>query len=399
MAKTYLFWDPLSDNILQERDETGAVTAEYTTEPGLYGNVISQNRGGAESQFHYDAQGSTLAVTDDNQQVTDTRAYSAFGETTESTGSTSFPFQYIGQKGYYRDGLTGQYIVRRRSYEPVIARWFTVDPLRNINGTTLYTYVGLRAVVAIDPSGYSFTIVRPPTPVGMGWYDWFQEGDPEFPSEAITELEASLSCVCELHGGGTCSVSCYLKASFRILINTALIDCLNGRHLDRLTVDELNNCLRLRRLYYEYSFRIPTLEDTYGHEQRHVQSLIARFEELARRLEAEELAINKRRPCCRDCVTSAASLSSFGASAICHIARREAHLPTHEANPFPSPQSEEPYPPLEDTFPNRPSGTIRSSGQSIGDLAILLNGRQHQCFPDVPSNGDIPRPSTTPPTD
>ena len=74
MPEINFFWDPLSDNILQERDETGAVTAEYTAEPGLYGNIISQNRGGAESQFHYDAQGSTLAVTDDNQNVTDTFA-------------------------------------------------------------------------------------------------------------------------------------------------------------------------------------------------------------------------------------------------------------------------------------------------------------------------------------
>jgi hypothetical protein len=54
MPETNFFWDPLSDNILQERDETGTVTADYTTEPGLYGNVISQNRGDDESQFHYD---------------------------------------------------------------------------------------------------------------------------------------------------------------------------------------------------------------------------------------------------------------------------------------------------------------------------------------------------------
>ena len=108
MPEINFFWDPLSDNILQERDETGAVTAEYTAEPGLYGNIISQNRGGVESQFHYDAQGSTLAVTDDNQNVTDTFAYTAFGEVTERTGTTEVPFQYIGQKGYYTDGLTGQ---------------------------------------------------------------------------------------------------------------------------------------------------------------------------------------------------------------------------------------------------------------------------------------------------
>jgi hypothetical protein len=64
---TNFFWDPLSDNILKERDETGAVTAEYTTEPELYGNLISQNRGGVDSQYHFDAVGSILALTDDTQ--------------------------------------------------------------------------------------------------------------------------------------------------------------------------------------------------------------------------------------------------------------------------------------------------------------------------------------------
>ena len=42
MAKTYLFWDPLEDNVVRETDEAGVVTAEYTTEPEQYGNVISQ---------------------------------------------------------------------------------------------------------------------------------------------------------------------------------------------------------------------------------------------------------------------------------------------------------------------------------------------------------------------
>jgi hypothetical protein len=129
MPETNFFWDPLSDNILQERDESGTVAAEYTTEPGLYGNVISQNRGGVESQCHYDAIGSTLAVTDDNQNVTDTFAYTAFGEVTERTGTAEVPFQYIGQKGYYTDGLTGQIVARRRPYEPLRARWLAVDPL------------------------------------------------------------------------------------------------------------------------------------------------------------------------------------------------------------------------------------------------------------------------------
>jgi RHS repeat-associated protein len=154
MSRTYFFWDPLSDNILQERDESGAVTAEYTAEPGLYGNIISQNKGGVESQFHYDAQGSTLAVTDDNQNVIDTFAYTAFGEVTERTGTTEVPFQYIGQKGYYTDGLTGQIMARRRPYEPVRARWRAVDPLGvHSYGINAYTYVTNRPTAFFDGSG------------------------------------------------------------------------------------------------------------------------------------------------------------------------------------------------------------------------------------------------------
>jgi hypothetical protein len=135
MSETNFFWDQLSDNILQERDETGTVTAEYTTEPGLYGNLTSQNRSGAESQYHFDPLGSTLALTNDSQQVTDTNAYSAFGELTEYTGGTVNPFQYIGQKGYYSDEQANEYIVRRRTLS-AWGRWRSIDP-EQLLGTTL----------------------------------------------------------------------------------------------------------------------------------------------------------------------------------------------------------------------------------------------------------------------
>jgi hypothetical protein len=92
------------------------VTAEYTTG---HGNLISQNRQGVESQYHFDALGSTLALTDDNQQVTDTNAYSAFGEVTEQTGTTSNSFQYGGQKGTWLDSATITH-VRRLHIGPLL---------------------------------------------------------------------------------------------------------------------------------------------------------------------------------------------------------------------------------------------------------------------------------------
>jgi len=127
MSEANVFWDPLSDNILQERDETGVVTAEYTTEPGLYGNLISQSRGGVKSQYHFDALGSTFALTDDSQEVTDTYAYTAFGEMTEQTGSTSNSFQYVGREGYYEDKVTSRYSIRRRPLSSKQGRWLARD--------------------------------------------------------------------------------------------------------------------------------------------------------------------------------------------------------------------------------------------------------------------------------
>ena len=123
-------WNPLNDNIVREFDDAGTVIAEYTTESNQFGNVVSQRRNGQDSVYHYDGQGSTVALTNANGDVTDTYAYSAFGEVTAQTGNTVNPFQYIGMKGYYRDIETGEYEVRRRTLS-LRARWslfwFTVN--------------------------------------------------------------------------------------------------------------------------------------------------------------------------------------------------------------------------------------------------------------------------------
>lgn len=94
-AVNYL-WNPINDNIVEEFDDAGNTIAEYTTEPDEFGDVISQYRDGQESFYHTNGQGSTLALTNANGDVT--YAYSAFGEVTAHTGSTVNPFQYVGQR-------------------------------------------------------------------------------------------------------------------------------------------------------------------------------------------------------------------------------------------------------------------------------------------------------------
>jgi RHS repeat-associated protein len=175
---THFFWDPVEDNIVQERDDTGVITAEYATEPYLYGNLISQNRGGVESQYHFDPQGSTLALTDDSQQVTDTYAYTAFGEVTEHTGSTINPFRYIGQKQYYQDEETGEYDVRQRALYAARAAWRSRDLLPDYSLSIYpspvidpYRYVRNNPVNRTDPSGLGPCVAQVLLiwPVGVGY--------------------------------------------------------------------------------------------------------------------------------------------------------------------------------------------------------------------------------------
>ena len=212
MAKTYFFWDPLEDNIVQERDESSALVAEYTTEPELYGNLITQDRGGVQRQYHYDALGSTLALTDDNQQVTDTRAYTAFGEIAASTGNTTFPFQYVGQKGDYFESMTSSTVARRRIYDPRQVRWLN----EWTEGRPGFVYVANSPITFSDPAG-----------IGALWTA--ARLQQEVPANSITQY-ADQELVCP----GQCEspTKCTFKISLRV-------DCTSGKPVIKFKLEYL----------------------------------------------------------------------------------------------------------------------------------------------------------------
>jgi RHS repeat-associated protein len=156
-AVNYL-WNPINDNIVREFDDAGNTVAEYTTEPDLYGNVVSQYRNGQTSYLLSDGQGNTTELTNDAGSVTDTIRYSAFGEVTERTGTTEIPFQYVGQKGYYRDSDTAKYSIRQRPLSSRNGRWLTTDPLGlALSNENLYIFCANSPFMLIDPSGLNRT--------------------------------------------------------------------------------------------------------------------------------------------------------------------------------------------------------------------------------------------------
>lgn len=153
MVATNYLWDMVNDNILAETDVNGDLAAEYTYEPDHFGKLISQDRDGAESFYHFDGQGSTRALTDENGDVTDRYAYRAFGEEVSKTGVTENPYRYVGEKGYNFDEETEDHYVRVRSYQPTTARWLTRDPAAFSDGPNWYAFVRSNPGSYADPSG------------------------------------------------------------------------------------------------------------------------------------------------------------------------------------------------------------------------------------------------------
>ena len=158
MPVTNYIWDRASSNVLSEVDDTGATIAEYTHEPGQFGELISQRRDSINSYFHFDTQGSTRQLTSDDQTVTDTYSYTAFGETVSKSGSTVNPFGYKGAIGYHIDQETDGIYVRRRIYQPTIIRWQSADPLLFTDGPNRYIYVKNDPILYTDPSGRLRTV-------------------------------------------------------------------------------------------------------------------------------------------------------------------------------------------------------------------------------------------------
>ena len=124
---TNYLWDETSPygDVVLETDGSGSILASYI----LGGTeLLSQTRNGISSYYLQDGQGSVRNLTDAAGNITDTYAYSAFGEVLSRTGSTVNPYQYTSQQF---DALTGLYNLRARYYDPRDGRFITIDPYYN----------------------------------------------------------------------------------------------------------------------------------------------------------------------------------------------------------------------------------------------------------------------------
>ena len=136
-------------NVIQEiNDITGQTSAEYFYGPR---GVLKQRRNNQDHWYLPDGLGSTTALTDAAENVTDTYTYEAFGNRVNSTGTTVNPYKYVAGSEYYTDDESDLMLLTFRYYDAALGRFITRDPASV--GPNLYAYVSNNPLKYVDPTG------------------------------------------------------------------------------------------------------------------------------------------------------------------------------------------------------------------------------------------------------
>ncbi|MBI5055168.1 MAG: choice-of-anchor D domain-containing protein [Nitrospirae bacterium] len=137
-------------NLLAEADGSNNITRYYIHGLGLLAMVTPGNQ---TYCYHFNAVGSTIAMTDLSQSLVNKYAYDAFGTVTSYAENIPQPFKFVGQFGVMTEP-NGFYYMRARYYDPNVGRFISEDPIGFEGGDiNLYAYVGNQPVNYNDPNG------------------------------------------------------------------------------------------------------------------------------------------------------------------------------------------------------------------------------------------------------
>ena len=114
--------------------------------------LLASDSAHARTYYHYacDEMGSITDITDCDGTVLNHYAYDAFGNRTMEEETVENRFGFAGEM---MDAVTGQYYLRARFYNPVIARFLSEDTYYG-DGLNLYAYCHNNPVGYVDPSGH-----------------------------------------------------------------------------------------------------------------------------------------------------------------------------------------------------------------------------------------------------
>ena len=131
---------------------TNGVTTKYVYGRGLIGEETNSSF----KTYHFDFRGSTIAITDEAGNITDTFAYDTYGKCVSRTGMSNVIFGYNGRDGVVTDE-NGFIYMRARYYSPEMKRFVNADVVAGqiSNAVTLnrFAYANGNPVSFVDPFG------------------------------------------------------------------------------------------------------------------------------------------------------------------------------------------------------------------------------------------------------
>lgn len=142
--------DVLKDNILVELDQNDNPIYYYIYHPS--GMLLARMKPNGDLQYYYgDTRGSTVAILDEDANITHLYRYEDFGWVTKESEpvNENNRFKYVGTYGVEYD-KQDLYYMRARYYRPSIGRFLTEDPVWHTN---LYPYADNNPISRIDPLG------------------------------------------------------------------------------------------------------------------------------------------------------------------------------------------------------------------------------------------------------
>ena len=140
--------------LLAEMDENNNVKKYYIHGDGLLYSIDAQT--GQRFYYHYDPLGSTIALSNEQGEITDKYAYLPFGELTNREGTSLNSFTYVGKYGIMLED-NGLYFMKARFYDPKLKTFLSKDlikgEMKKSQSLNPYIYANNNPINYVDPKG------------------------------------------------------------------------------------------------------------------------------------------------------------------------------------------------------------------------------------------------------